>query len=376
MRRRAGPGSTAAWVLVAVLAFAGAGGPPRAMADETIAQALLESGRSAFKKKDYDEAAKLFAKALSENFALIEACYWQAYALDKAERPTEALAVYRRFLEMYADKAEGGSPTKEETSLRDKAEKRVAVLAAGELELKKLGDGFEKDLMEFAKRNGSTDKWASLRALGLLVRLRPDHDAARELIVSLGGQAPAAPEPEALRDPFAGLAVARWIDFLELKNLKVSDVTRQEGSEVIVDLEGGSVFWLADASRSAERFVLEMEFKPLHEYTRGWLSGWCFGGDTENFTLAVAMRSDVELSRSSPGGGHTQLAGNPMPPMAMDAWHSLCLRCEGRKVTVWFDGKKSIEHEFAEGWVGAGQVGVFHQRARIRYRKLRMGVLE
>ena len=118
--RRAGVRLAGLVVILGVAAIAGCGGsqapPPVADGGKVRAQALVDSGNSAFRVADYTTAAKRYAAAAVVNPQDPAAFYGLGMALSKLGRDDEARVAYARSREL--SRGEGGDSLPREVRYR------------------------------------------------------------------------------------------------------------------------------------------------------------------------------------------------------------------------------------------------------------------
>src|SRR5689334_17443934 len=75
--------------------------------DKEMARFLLDSGKKAVEKKQWDDAITKLQRARVEDASLIETGYWIAFAYDKKGTANEALKAYRAFRQDVRSALEG-----------------------------------------------------------------------------------------------------------------------------------------------------------------------------------------------------------------------------------------------------------------------------
>lgn len=380
--RRTGTGGLrSACLALALLTVASTAAPwiaPAALAEgnETVARALLDSGKEKLKDGEFRAAVTLLDQALEESDAVIEAAYHKGVALERLEDSAGALVAYRWFVDACKDK--GDDATKDEQTLLKRAERKIGQLAAGERELDKLGRGFAKDLIAFAKKHAEDDPTMASRALRTLLAVDPHNEEAAELADELGLSVEeddgAEPAPKG-SSPFTSLDVAEWIDFIELRSFPSGASDYGDGT-VTRDLEGGAITHFSAAKSNVTRFVLELEYRVHQVHERGWTSGWVIGENADRFIGIFGQNSSVDfVYTNKKTGGRADLGSAPMPPVDMDAWHRLDVLVDGEKVEVHFDGDRKIRETLTTHAPLSGGIGVFQQRSKVEFRVARMGLL-
>ncbi len=365
---------TAAVVALA-LSFAAA---PVAAGDRTVALALIDQGKKALAKKSWTDAATLFRKAMQEAPELVEAEFLRAQALEKGGSRQEAVAAYRSFLELLEHKSDA---TKDELALKPQAEKRITALAAGELEIQKLDDPFCAQLLAFAKKYKDKDKAMAVEALRLLLLTKPDHAEAAEMYSALGGPAldggdkPADSKPAA-DSPFGKLKIATWHDLIADQSLNASSIQYADPG-IVVDMKGGSLVKVGNSPDLGTKYVIDVEYRVVQEYERGWFAGALFGLAGDDMYTAFAQKSQAVVNHGNwKTGPGSDVISEAMKPVELGTWHRLGVKVDGLSIELWLDGKK-VGSAGASGRTDlSGTIGLAQQRCKAEYRTFRAASYE
>jgi tetratricopeptide (TPR) repeat protein len=348
-------------------------------ADPDTAKQFLKLGRRAVVKREYDQALNRFKKALEEDADLIEAHYWLAYVLDKKADNAGAIEGYRRFLSLFENKGGKAGATRDLCRLAEKTSKRLDKIAKAEKAFTKLENGFLKGLMKFARETFLRDPSATRRALEILLKIRPDYRGAAGLYRKLGGRPKGSTKAGAGRFPApdAFKKVKSWKDFIAGKALggESGDWT-YKNRELCLDLRQGSVTLTNKTLYSGTNFAYEIEARVEEEYDRGWLVGMVFGSESGSFVCVFFQKTAVILHQVRSASDRMDLKRFLMPPLPPKSWHRLSVLVRGGVMEVWFDGKKVIEFTHPDRTDFDGQVGLFQQRSRTRYRRIRLGKMD
>jgi tetratricopeptide (TPR) repeat protein len=349
---------------------------PAALADAKVAETLFKSGKQAYTKGDYAGAITYFEKALAEDAALAEACWWRGSAQEKAGDKGAALASYREFLGLLAAKP---APTKEELRLKALAEKSVEALAGGEKEYRKLEDALLANLVQFAKESFVRDPGIARKALAHALALRPDHAEALKLREKFGGPAAdAAPAPadKTGAEPPPFKAVKSWKDLIADKSIESTAITYAE-KLMTIETKQGLLIRPESPLDLGTSYAFETEFRVMAAYERGWLVGLLFAGEKkEVFLSAQVLSSRVEILRARGPGAQEEAGCFDTPALEMETWHRLGVLVQGPSVDVWFDGNKVLSYRDPDGKDLAGEIGIFQQRCRTERRVFRAGKVE
>ncbi len=344
----------------------------QAGADPAVAQILIEQGRKAITQRNFAEAVQRLERACTEDPAQIEALYLLGTVYEKTKEPSKALAAYRSFRDLGAEQARVGALDKRLQPLQKKAQERIGLLGKGEAELEALQGGFAQKVLAFARSAAKDDPDLCQHALTRLLEVSPGQAEAQELLGRLGGEAKAAPGDKA---PIPG--ITRWTDLIATRALLAGDRVTYGDIPLVIDAEGGSIFWTEEGVRAEEPAVLEIEFRCAKAHASGWLVGVAFGRGTEaegrqdEFVTVFAQDSKV-VTVLGTGGRQVDLGTTVVPPLG-DRWHRLAAGMEQGKVRVFFDGKRLASLSVSGRDALDGEIGVFHQRCRAEFRVLRLG---
>jgi tetratricopeptide (TPR) repeat protein len=361
-------------VLAALLALVGSPSAPRSDAgDANLAKFLLDAGKKALEKKQYDDALVKLQRAVAEDATLAEAHYWIGVVQEKKNDVKAAVAAYRAFRDACGQLDGAGTLSAAATTLLKKAAARLSTLAAAETELAKLNADFADRAIAYGKTNFLRDPQLAERAAQAILVVQPDHDEARKLLERLGGTAPPAKPQDAL---YRG--VKEWRDFIKTSFLGRNADWTYEDALLTIDRKGGHFTWPHVAFTSPKSFVFEIEARIMEEYPTKWCLGLAFdeGVRHQNCTAVHYSKSEVILWTLEDGNRASDLAKVTIEPLEPETWHRLLVSISGNRVQAYFDGKQVIEHELSEREDLVGGVGLFHQDCRSEIRVLRLGTRE
>jgi len=193
-------GRRGAWVLAVAAVAAGAAvaddAPPPVPRPDLAGQ-LLASGRTLLARRDFDAAGAAFTKALQYDPKCILAHYELARARQGAGRTVEAVAAYRTFTKLAAEKAK---PTPEEAAARADAEKALLRLCAHLRQWRELRRRYAGHFRALAaERRGLPSTVRALEVAAVLAG--DDAGIAAELAAARKLAAAAVPPVDARRDP-------------------------------------------------------------------------------------------------------------------------------------------------------------------------------
>ena len=336
--------------------------------DSAVAAALLEAGKKALTAKKFDEATAMFRKALAEDPALLEAAYWIAAAEEKGGNETAALADYRQFLDRLDKK--GGSATAEEQKLRPLAEKRVEALAVWETEYLKFEDKYVGELLALATDRAEREPWLAVRALDIVLGIRPKYPAAlalRERIVGKGGGGDGLEIfPE----------VKEWRDLLAEQALRpVEGIVTYSDNILTMDMHGSKFGFPRKPVTTGPSYAYEIEFRVLETYEDNWNIGLAFGTTKDSVFVASLRRAAVVLQAGGRNDKARELESRPVAPKDLSTWRRLSVGVRGDNVQVWLDGKKLLDERITERTGLVGDVGVTIAGCKSEWRVLRTGNL-
>ncbi len=344
--------------------------------DPTVARSLLKTGKEYLERKKYGEAITHFQRARDEDPNLLEAVYWKAVGQERSGVTADSLASYREFLSLLEEKSSSGKPSAEEGKLKPLAERRVAALAAGEKEYQALEDAFAGDILKFTSARAEKEPALSRQALEMLLRVRPDHEAARKLYSDLGGKAPEIPAEEAMPPPFR--AVKGWTDFLGRRSFETAVLAEVKDGHMVFDSKTADRLVPNSSTDPGSQFAYEMEFRLQEAYGSNWLSGLTFaekeGGRSEDFVAVFVQSSAVVIFSASPGG-KKELARKDISAIDKAGWHRFGFTVRDHLVEAWLDGRSCLTFKVPTDRDLRGVVGVYNQQCRSEWRLHRIGRL-
>jgi hypothetical protein len=332
--------------------------------DVALAEFLLKHGRKSLDKNDLEDAHVKLAKAREENPALIEVTYWIAYAYEKGDQRTRAVEEYRAFVTAAEAKDRGEGLSRDETGLLKKARSRLDSLDAGTQAILKSNDAFARKVLEFAMPLLERKPDVAERALHLLLGLVPEHAEARLALAALKGVPTTADE-----GVLTGLP-DRW-DLLKAHALGTSQGWRYDGDELEVDSLGGALVTPSRPIDSGPTYALEMEIEYLADLNPAKTSvqGLAFALRNNEGYMLLCLPDEISLERAT-RGGFQQVATGKVKPWKPGMVRRIGLRVEGRTVRAYLDGERVLEHTLDKETDLAGEIGLFHERLKVRYKKM------
>lgn len=183
-------------ILVLVLASPLAG-------DEDAAHYFVDRGRKVLATKDWDEAERLFQKALAELPGLPTALLGLAEASHgRGDRKTAAAR-----LEACLDACDE-NPGEDSAGVRKTAEGLLQKIDRARLEFRRAAAGYVSALRSLAHRSRTSSPDLARRCLERILKVRPDDAQARALLADLGD----APAPRSSGDGlFNGKDLGEWL---------------------------------------------------------------------------------------------------------------------------------------------------------------------
>ena len=342
--------------------------PAASPADSAAAAALLGGGKKALDAKKFDEATSMFRKALAEDSALIEAAYWLAVAREKSGEEAAALADYRQFLSLLEKK--GGGATAEEQKLRPLAEKRVDALAVWEKEFLKIEEKYVGELLAFATERAEGEPWVAVRALDLVLKVRPKYAAALSLRDRIAGKGSGQGGAELFPQ------VKEWRDLLAEQAFRpVEGILSYAGNVITMDLRGAKVGHPRKPIIMGPAFAYEIEFRVLETYDDGWSVGLMFGSTQESLYEVGLRKAAVILRLGGRGVATRELESRPVAPKDLSTWRRLSIGVRGDTVQASLDGKQVFEERITDRADLTGDIGISVANCKSEWRVLRTGGL-
>ena len=350
---------------------------PRAVpaADDELVAFLVKEGRAALDKGKTDDAIAKFRKATSEDRHAPQAWAWLGQALEKKGDKPGAIAAYRAVAPAVAERRRAGGLTPEVEEVVKRATTRLAALAPGEADLRQMLEAHLADLLSLAHATLEKDPAAARRALDAAMRIAPDHPTVRELAGKLGveARAPEASGPPR-KDGDLEAGIATWDDLIARKAIESDHATYDESTLQYEVRDKGEIAWADPPPTTGERFVLDLEMRVTDRTAVSSHAGWAFHERGDAFVSAFLTDEEVVLFQAA-GDDRKDLArADVKRPKDATVWQRLTVSVEGgRRVTVAVDGKTLITRDLAEAFEGEGRIGIWTQRARVEYRRLRVG---
>lgn len=352
---------------------------PCARADEDVAEFLIGQAKKAIAKRDYDEAIEKLERARAEAPDLPEPAYLLGTVYDKRKDEAGALASYRAFREAclrLGDKLDSKSKR-----LLRKAERRIEKLAKGDAELEKATTSFVRSLLRLAEGWREKDPDLAADAARRVLAILPGHEDAEKLLASLESPVKDVATTKGPPSPVPG--VTSWRDMLAARDIPADDdEKRYKDGVLVLDQEGGSIFWTDGPTRGTGTYVYDMEFRFLEDHKPGYLLGLVFAKDEEadrNGTLACVMafaqRSALKLVQAD-GGKNVDVGESAVRSRDHGTWQRLTVAVKDRKVRIWLNGKRLISSTIPGRKSLDGPLGLFHQRCRCEIRMLRLGSID
>lgn len=156
-----------------------------ALADRDAAEYFAGRGDKALKDKDWTAAEEHYRRSLEEDETYLPARFGLAEALLGARKRAAALEAFRRFIR----DCEAAGPSKDTDDMVERARKRLKEIDEAGSALDDIIDGHVEALMALARKWKSQDPELILAILRRVLKLRPDHAAAKNWIEKMGESA-------------------------------------------------------------------------------------------------------------------------------------------------------------------------------------------
>jgi hypothetical protein len=353
--------AAAALLTFLVPAFAG---------DAEVAKFLLKSGREDLDKGKPNDALTKLEKARTEDPSLIEASYWIGAVHEAKKDPLRALAEYRSFLRGLEAAMRDGTATKELLALEKKARTRVAALDAAGGEISKANAALAQQLMAFATAQVGKDDALAERALRALLRVVPEHAEAAAVLARVTGETSSA------QDPLA--AVKEWWDLIASRGFGVNDGWTYGGGEILIDPPshvGKGVLGPAPIV-SGPSFVIESEFtlEGIKLATKLPSAGVTFG-TIKGSGYGVTIFKERLILQKVGRTGLAEIEAVPMSEYRVGDRHRLVIAVERQRVRAYINGRVRIDRRITDRPHYAGEIGIKHENATLRFHRLRWGNL-
>jgi len=338
--------------------------------DPSLAQFLLDAGKKAVSKREYDDGVTKLQKALEEDPTAIEAHYWIGHAYDKKGDMANARVAYRAFRNACTRAIAGTGLAKDLARLLKTADSRLKVLAAGESELERASAEFVTKALAFAKANFVRDPQIAVKALRFVLQVDPEQQDAVRLLEKLGVAAGASAEPPSEdRGPFGD--VRTWTDLIAQQYTSADGMT-YERDMLVMDHPEGRMIGKREPFDSTTAYVYEIEFRLLKAHGE-WYCGLVFAeAKRERAFLAFVGANDVTVIQDT--AGKKDVLDNPaIPPVVPDQWCRLLVAVKKNRLEVFVNDKSYFAETFPDELPLAGGIGLYHQGCRCEARRWRFG---
>jgi len=347
--------------------------------DPDVARFLLKKGEKALRAKKYDDAVGFLERALTEHSPLPEASFALGQALEKLKRIPEAIEHYEVCRTAAAEK---GATAKARSAGRG-ATKALSKLRRRYSDLNELNDAFVKDCLRFARRYEKKDSDWARQAYETVLALAPGHSVAKKALGRLPKIARAEPakgpgtkpkkDPNPTRSKWTPLITT---DALDGWSPGLGGVWNCLDRIVIGDVptvESGQINWINEPLASGD-YSLRVQMRVVKVYG-SHAYGFFLGSDGKGYWWSVLIiGGSVELARNEEGGTRF-IEEKMLAQYDPGKWHTLTAEVKGNKLTIYFAGKRILEHE-AEG-LGErpfdGKVSLFAQSTKIEFRNFEEG---
>src|SRR5688572_8544540 len=290
-----------------------------ARADDVVARSLLETGKDAFAKKNYDEAIRVLERARIEAPAIAESAYWIAASRERLSQTTAAVAAYRLFRAV----ASATPPTargKVDADLLRKTQARLLVLAPGEAEDERLRSQFASEMMALSRASPSKDPAAAALGLAMLLRAEPERDDVRDLLDA--ATASLLDKGQTLL-PTALRKIERWQDPIGAQTYGVLHNWKYEPPGLVADTHERQLTGAPDPIVVGTSFAIDMEMRIPVIYGPLWAVGFGLVHAKDRLLEVVLSEKRVRVVLGSAGGGGQVLSDLDTAKIDPAEWHRL-----------------------------------------------------
>jgi tetratricopeptide (TPR) repeat protein len=329
--------------------------------DPDVADLLLKKAKKAFAAKSYEEAETGFRRALEEMTPLPEARLGLAEALEKLNRPREALDTYRACV---AEIENEGDPAKWK-AMKSRAQQALSRLQKRHAELSRLNEAFIRKCIDFGKKRAASDPLWARKAFEAVLLLDPGNEVAEGLLRKLpdAGAAPApAPKKPSTKE---GTLFRRDIwDGAPEWSVESDTITGD------VREPDGRLLWLDTIS-----FEGKYTFRGRLRLTRDGgvrrAYGIFFGGDgkTRWWTVVFSDNEEIVMERFE-DGPPTRIDGSFLDEFDHMKWHTLEVAVEPGSARVTLDDREVFHHDKDDRGAFDGKICLFVQNACVEWKDL------
>jgi len=340
-------------LLIAVLAGISVAG------DRDVAELLFGKAEKAYKRKQYEDAAGYYRRALDETSPYPQAAFGLGQSLEKLGRAQDAIRAYLRC----CDELEAvESPKRAQRRMLDRARKAVNKLGAGYSELAAIDKEFVKKLTEFGRRYmRSSPEWAR-RAYGNALAIDPESRAAKTGLERL----------EEVGEATSGMGLYKPLirdDGLSNWDPGRKDPWTCRGKVIRIDTPSPAGKVANVKMRLEGTYRLRGTFRCLDDGGRRRSWGLFFGKQPEGGWALIIdwdlQSSIVRFGSDKPSAEGYELLSHFDPK----SWHVLEVAVEPGRITCYLNGEEKLVHTASAESFG-GSPGLFMQDGKFEAKEL------
>ncbi len=341
--------------------------------DPDLAKFLLQHGRTALLKGDYDDALTKLRKARVEDPTLIEATYVIALVLERKKEPTKAVLEYRAF-QLGAEAAQRDAKlSKKMSKFLKKAMGRLKALDAGNTEINKAQAAFATGLCISARAMASTDAGLAIRMLKVARAAAPDHNDARNMLDEMAsGFIPLASVFDSVHD---------WQDVIKSSMLGKNPGWTYQGTKIAVTTLGGSLIRPPGGYESGPTYALtaDLALKDKPSLQKTMTAGLLFGIAKDEGFAAIILQDEGKKDRLALSAmSLSPPKDRPLKIVNLPKWtggttHRVSVLVEGKRIRLFFDNELAIDHKVSGRDDLGGTIGVSFQNTTLDIKQFRVG---
>lgn len=346
---------------------------PRALPEDAdVARFLFGKAQKSYRAKNYEEAEKLYRRALDELPTFSEAAYGLGQALEKLGRAQEAIRAYRRCIDICSGCAE---PTSRQRTVATKAGRAITRLRRRFAALDKLNRDFIRRCLAFGKKYAKSDPAWARKALEAVLALDPANDVAKSYLAGLPADGKAGPP----RKPPEKKPGKTWgeplimPDDLSAWSPGESDEWSVSGPIITGDVRGrdGKINWL-DNLKVDGKYEVRFRFRVRRDGGARRTVGF-FIGDGKDYWWALMLDDDDSLVLLRYANGtNTPSKERALGEFDAARWHTIRIEVDRCEAKFHLDDEKMFEVFAERRQAFEGKFAFFVQNAKVEFQDLEL----
>jgi len=335
--------------------------------DAEVAEFLLEKGRKEFRAKHYEEAEKLFRRALAEQTPYPEAAFEHGQVLQKLGRSIEAAAAYQTCISA-VDRAD--EPARKWKTVSGRAARALKKLRREFADLNSVNKTYVRKFMALGKAQMKSNPAWARRAFEAVLAIDPTHSPAKAYLAKLPRDGEAA--AGAKKGKPWGKAMIRP-DRLTGWDPGPSENWSIRGGVVTGTAQGrhGQINWNENFSLQGE-YALQVRLRLIGEAgARGAMGIFIGDGRDDWWAIMLETPDELTLVRYENKKNNT-VSAKQLDVAKWSSWHVLRVVVTKADVQFFFDGKLITDLPHSRRQPFTGQCALFVQDVKVEFKDLEL----